>query len=407
MVGDPENIAYTKRNLAFWQRWVDRVGTDAVPQLDHERYNLFKAAELGLRLPATAGQAARLIADLFQLISRRSYWQNGILLIDGALHSAELSINQQITLHNQAGRLHHLLQQHVAAIAHHTYSLSLAKTDALVSEQLITHTHLSNAHHGAQQYALAYQHATFAQQLAQQQTEQSPYTQAIIYNCLGLAALARGAYPDAIDHFQQAADAFCLLQDIVQQATALTNLGVSYERAGQLQAAHTIYLELDALLAPTDLPLAKIRVWINLGTHALKLGAYDIALTWFYKADTPFLWKSSDYQQQAFVAHNLGYTFHQLNRPEEAVVQLQRAEAIWRATENKLNLGNTLLDLGNAYAAAQQLPHALNTLTQAVQLLSLFPDNSWAQSLADQAANHLEALKHRLDDTTDISDLED
>ena len=395
MVAASDKTAFTARNLAFWRRWVDNVGAHDIVALDSEHRNLHKATQLGLRVPTVANSAVGLMVTLFEFVRQRYYWEDWLPLLNQALRLDALPPVQKVTLFNQAGLLLHLLQRQADAIEQHTHGLVIAQAHARADLQLVTHVHLSNALYRDHQYERARAHALSAMQIAHQRSETPLHDWATIYNSLGLIGLARGAYTSAIENLRQAGDLFGRVPNIAYQATALTNLGIALERDGQLPAAEQVYHETDQRLAPTSFTLAKVRGWINLGAYYANRRQYEQALSWFQKANRPFLWRSADYRQQAIVAHNLGYVYVQLDRPNDGILYLQQAETILRSIDDKLNLGNTLLELGNVYARLQTYEQAAHALSQAVVYLQPFTENRWAQQIAAKAQQRLLEIESR------------
>ncbi|MGB1252990.1 MAG: tetratricopeptide repeat protein [Candidatus Promineifilaceae bacterium] len=399
MVAQQEILTFTTLNLRYWQRWVETIGLANVAQLDNEQQNLFKAASLGLRLSATAPHSAQLISDLFELIRQRHYWADWLPLIEHAIDIPTLSEKLTVDLLNQAGLLLHLLQKNGGAVAKHQLALALAQSAQLTYQQLVTHTNLSNAYLGSHQYELAQAHAAEAKRIIGRLPILPKRNSASVHNCLGLIALEKGMLESAIQNLLTAAELFAQVNDIAFQATALSNLGVAYIRNKQLALAVEAFYKAYGVLEFTSFELEKVRVWINLGAYFAKLEQYEQALHWFQLADTPYLWHSVDYRQQAFVLHNLGYAYVKLSRSGEGIIYLERAESLWRSLDDKLHLGNTLMDLGYAQAAVQDPRQAVISLKQAVHHLSLFPDNAWAHSLILKATQKLKILGDGVDDT--------
>lgn len=393
MVATRDPLTLIAGNIDYWQYWVSKRGSHNVAELDGERENLFRAAEYGLRYTTTAIAAATLAADLFKLVEQRYYWRDWLNILQQATQFTHLSPDLTITLHNHQGLLLHRLQEHLLAVEAHANALHLTTVHQYPKKQLVTHGHLSNAYYRAGDYEQAQQHVEAAQQLLQQQPEIRIHDQATIHHCAGMIALARGLLDEAITSFQQAGRLFAQARDILYEARATSNLGVAYQRHGRLTDANMAYHHAAALLAPTHFELAKVQNWTNLGAYYTALENDAQALAWFQKADSQPLWASADYRQQALVAHNLGYVFINLNRPDEARIYLERAQNLWLTIEDKRSLGNTLIELGRMHSKLMDTELAIHYFEEALCYFALFPEDKWVQSCAAEAAEKLQQVK--------------
>ncbi|MBE2222594.1 MAG: hypothetical protein IAF02_13690, partial [Anaerolineae bacterium] len=89
-------------NISYWQQHTHNLTDDALPTLDRERQNLYRAAKFGLHLPATWQETAELILQTFVFIERRGYWGEWIPMLEQLLASCpenDLAVRGRILDH--------------------------------------------------------------------------------------------------------------------------------------------------------------------------------------------------------------------------------------------------------------------------------------------------------------------
>ncbi|GET38376.1 CHAT domain-containing protein [Microseira wollei] len=193
-------------------------------------------------------------------------------------------------------------------------------------------------------------------------------TQVLTTNVLvqqGKALYEAGQFSDAAKIWQQAADAFAAAGDKLNQASALSNLSLTYQQLGLWNQAKDAIANSLSLLNTDSSPLILAQTLNIQGFLQLSLGQAENALNTLQKAaaaykkagDQPGIIANLINQSQAMQA--LGFYRRAANTLEQVETSLLASpDSIIKVT-GLLNLGNTLRVVGNLDKSQQVLQQSL------------------------------------------------
>lgn len=386
-------VAFT---LTYWCDTLTALDEREMRVFDAEYESIKKSVRYALHLQERQVEVAALLDAAFRFIQSRGFWREWMHLFATAAALPDISASTRSRLHNLAGRLCALSAEYDTAQKHHEQALSIADAYDLTTRQIQGHTQWGNTLYLQHRHAEAREHGIDSLRLAMICTSLSPSDRLDIHILLGLTATALGQTHDAIVEFGQAVELADQAGQLSRKAMALNNLGIANQRAGMIAQALVHYDHALAIHERTHNELECVRVLLNKSKLFGQLGVWDKAEQCLRQANTPYLLHSADYRHQAMIANNLGYVLIGQNRASEAIFRLERAIYLWQLLDDQLNLGNTVGELGRAYAQTGAYEQAIGHLEQSIALLHQFPDDEWAvQLLADthEALNELNERK--------------
>jgi tetratricopeptide (TPR) repeat protein len=178
----------------------------------------------------------------------------------------------------------------------------------------------------------------------------------------GITARRFGDFRGAYDHLQEAVTVWRQLSRPVEEAQALSNLGVLLRQTGDLRRAISSYDRAEVVLRGKD-PVAHARVINNLGLCYLDLAEYETAELHFRRALAVFVRERSKGDEvRALLNHGRSHLMlSRLGLARQTLEQaLKKADRDDGARADILNnLGQTLLRLHNTEAAESRLHDAL------------------------------------------------
>jgi tetratricopeptide (TPR) repeat protein len=382
-------------NVAYWRRFTEQCEPWDRSPLDNERTNLFRAAEFGIGLSMTWRETAELILALRDYFDQGIYWIEWIPVLEGVICSCSVpdlalkcrllglvgflyKTNRQLDLASQRLR-------EAEAIADHLLDIRLLARCHIELSRL--HIALRN-HHEAECYARR-------ALVEYQQLGGDPRMVGSCYVNIGLAAQALGDMDQAETNMRRAVRLFSTVDDPVNLARTLHNLGVILDACGKSEEALESYLEAVSLLAPTASELDKSVVLLSLGTLYFGQDRLDLAEATYLRANSPFLRQSNHNYQQALAANNLGNVYLAQGRLDQAACWLTAAIRLWRATGARLMLANTLGDMAEVQVHQAQSAAALLLYGEAITICQAYPDDVWARQMLAKFASARARLQER------------
>jgi tetratricopeptide (TPR) repeat protein len=374
---DPLFAQFIATNIAYWQERVTGINDESISTLDDDKGNLFQAVQFGLAYPTTTAEAVELVITLFPLIERRGYWSEWVPIVLQAIDQAETS-QKRAQLLNQLGTLYRVLHLLDKALEAHGRVITVSDAEIPSDTVVKAHIHMASIYYLQHAYDSAHHHGEIALALMPASSPNSD--RASLYNTLGLIAVDRGMYQEALTLYQSAVELYRMTDEMTYLAMTIDNMGIAYDRSGNLHQAMQCFDESIAILNQTSSEMQKSMVLLNKGITFYKLGDLVHAEEMLRKAYSPYLQQSSSLRHKAFVTSNLGCIILEQNRPQEAAYFFSIAVTLWEEMDDTLMLGNTLGDLGRAHIAMLNIEEARWHLDRALELVAQFPDNAWAQN---------------------------
>ncbi|MDX2213725.1 MAG: tetratricopeptide repeat protein [Oculatellaceae cyanobacterium bins.114] len=201
--------------------------------------------------------------------------------------------------------------------------------------------------------------------------EQSVETQSL-YG-LGVALLARGRYPEALETYEQALKGFQAQGNRQAEGTTLSDLGLVYANQGQYlqaleyyQQALVITQEVSVREAfPQESRLSEGVILNNIGLVYNNQGQYPQALDYYQQA-LAIAREVGDRPGEGVTLNNIGGIYWSQRQYPQALDYYQQSLAITREVGDRLSEGRTLSNIGTVYADQRQYEQALSYLEQAL-----------------------------------------
>lgn len=383
------------QNLVYWRHTLLLTGAQTdrwQPQHD----TIYEAIRAGLAHPPTQLAAAALCADLFPIMERWGFWSTWQPLIATANTMVAETDALFVRLLIWHGRIDFLNRNFTDAVATHQKALAAAhSSDHLTASALYA---LTNDFMGCQDYAQAEAYGLQALQLLPEDSDMA--LTASIYNSLGLIAMARGAFPVGIAHFERAATIWQGLSQSTQLARCFTNLAVAYQRQQALDIAGQYYQRAGELLAGTGSDIDELKVWNGLGTLYHMRGELAEAEAVFRAGLQVAAGLRGVFHLRGSLMHNLGNTLLENGRYLEAELYLGKSLQLWQQASDNLQRANSTGTLGELYEKRAVWETAVAYYQEALVMLAAYPDHQWANHLAEtfrtakeRCAAHLTADK--------------
>lgn len=390
---DPQFVESILVGLTYWRERTAHIDDQVISELDTERQNLHRIVRYGLVLPQTWQSAAAVILQSFNFVERRGYWREWIPVLEKAIARCDKEhISVKFKLLNQLGQLYRFVLQWTPALAAHEEAETIAQQ--LGDEQTLaeSYCHLSELYLRQRQYSKAekYGLAALARFTKIDATERWI---AITSSTLGELARFRGDLAQAEERFSQAISYWRILNEPVRIARVLNDLAVAFTTAAKFEQAEKCLKETVLLLEPTPNELDKVMAQINFGLLHFRRENWIGAEAAFRKANSSYLQKTPHIFYRALVANNLGNVLLKQDRLEDAASYLQDAITLWRQADDKLELANTLGTLAETLAAQRRQEEAIARFEEAIDLLSEYPDDTWAQKLQENFMAQQKAIR--------------
>lgn len=375
----PHYVRGIKNILGYWQTQTQQVRDDDLPGLNRVHANLLRFVQHGLVVNETLPFAAQLMLQLLPLIERGGHWDTWLPMYERALTEGRaLSPQTSHQLWLQRGTLYRFRGDLTQAVQAHRRARTLARRldDRVAVAQ--ADFQLAEDYRILRQLDRAAARCT-AVLRALEASDQGQPLQASVYNTLGIIAMEEGRYEEARDWYVSAATLWHTLGEPTQQARCLRNLAILARQQGAYDQALAHYQKALALLQDTSNHIDRCRVYLSLGSLYDAWGMPDKAEQNLRAAEALSRQGEIDYQLRGNILHNLGNIAMKAGRLAEAEAALRRAQTLWRQTDERLYLANSVGVLGETLAAQGQLAAADDCYREALTLLQAYPDSPLAQ----------------------------
>ncbi len=371
-------------------------------QMDGERANLSQAIQFGVAFPETCPAAAELAVKLTGYIEARGAWRAWMPVFEAAAeglerqtgHEEEALLQAERTsatltsaltsaVLNRLGYFYRYEGQVARAQQAHQTALRMAETGEAVFEEAVAHFGLSELHYYAHQLDEAEVHCQTGLALLAQHGITEIQT-CMGLNILGLVAMQRGAYPEAITYFETAIQRWPPGVQPRKLSYCYLNLSTVFRYQKEYSQAQTALLTCIALLAQTTSRLAQSEAEITLGTLLFEMGKWEEARRAYEQIDVHYLEQGGHWSTRAHVANNLGHVCLQEGAYPQAAEHLTYAIQLWRQVGDEVMLANTLGDLAACEMRLGQGALAQRDLAEALTLLARYPDHAWARDRRDE-----------------------
>lgn len=379
--------------IVYWQKATAVIDEQTITRLDKERQNLYRAVRYGLKLAETWRETAVLASQSFPLIEQRGYWDEWIPILEEAIACCSEEDTVLIcTLLNRLGQAYRLDRQIDRAIAKHQRSEALASRAGDAQALAQARYNLSQTYLYARNYVEAEQVGLTALAWFEHAAQSHPWLMFTL-NTLGEAARFQGKAEAAAAYYERAIGLARSKKQPLYIARFLSNQALNWQGNGRYPEAIAALNEASDILASTAYELDKITVQNNVGLLHYRLGQWAEALVAFRQADSDYLRRSPNVHLQALISSNIGNVLLKQEKYAEAEAYLQRAVDQWQRADDKLEMANSIGSLGEALVGQGQEGQALAYLQQALELLTQFPQDVWAQKLKADFGRQVEALK--------------
>lgn len=387
----PQFMESVAANLDYWRERTRALDESQLGALRADWPNLLRALSFSLELPELGPASGELAAQLFEFVERQARWRAWIPILERLQAAGGLPPSLRVRLLDHLGYLYRLERRLAEAVDAHRQAEALARAAGDPDElahiffSLCEDYRYSRDYGEAERWGLAALEVFLGRPARESQL-------AAVYNSLGLITQGRGELERSEAHFTRALELYRQVSRPTDQARALKNLAFTLEGRGQMDAALRRYAESRAILEPTTHELDKVMLELSFGASLFNQGRLEEAEAAFRRADSAYLRQSGIIFYQALTANNLGNVFLEQGRLAEAEAQLRRGAALWRQTDDSLELANTLGTLGELLLQRGQAPEAGPLLDEALALLSRYPDDARGRRLSARFAAQRQAL---------------
>jgi tetratricopeptide (TPR) repeat protein len=371
-------------NLAYWHLQSASLSPNCRLMLQYDRLNLLRATEYGIALSAVWRETVEPLLSPRDMFDESTFCTEWIPLLEGAISRCEEpDLVLKCRLLNLVGLLYMTNRELDSALERLLDARAIAVSLQDLGLMARCHIELSRLQVALRNHERAERAATKA--LAEyQQLGGDPRMVASCHMSIGLSAQALGDLDRAEFNMRQSVAHSLAVDDLVNQARALHDLGIILYARGEHAEALKIHLRALSLLDNAGSELDKVMVHLSLGTLYSSQGELDLAEATCLQANSPFLCQSKHTYHQALVASNLSNVYLARGHLGKAVCWLEAAVRLWRAAGAGLNLANTLGDMAQVRIRLGQKLAALAFLEEAPIITEAFRVDAWARILHDQ-----------------------
>lgn len=367
-----------KANLQFWQE--QTAVTNSPDSLYREQSNMLNAIKFGLVLEETRISAIQLALQLFPVMSKHGAWEALRPFLEKAIALCpDDALEQQYELIRSVGNTYRLNGHYEGSQQRHLQAIELAQK--LNDQTRLALTYLDIGTDLLRQSKLdeGLTHGNKALTIAE--TVESDTLKALTLNLLGQIHLKRGQYTQAQTTLQQA---LIHLQN-TQEDQAETQLDILYYLSqvflyqGESQESLKVAQKALGMMDENKDFLMYSRLLSTLGVLYFQQERWELAETHFLQANSALINFSSDIELKVTLQQNLGNVALKQGELDKAEGYLRKALSLRQTTENIVGLANTQGTLAGVLARKGELTEAGQLYQQAINTLSNYPDNVWAQ----------------------------
>ncbi|GJM40639.1 MAG: hypothetical protein DHS20C20_09210 [Ardenticatenaceae bacterium] len=326
------------------------------------------------------GEATQMLIDLFPTFERWGYWTECIDIYQAAL-SLDLPAEQQVHLHANLARTYFLYRNFDDSLNQLKKGLAIAEEHQIDHLLGLLHHRLMNTYIGRLEEKTAKEHGLRA--LAYLSGTGSN-TLAAAYDGLGRISLNLENFAMAEDYFWEALSLWDNLKDYTHMARSYTNLGYVFLRQNNLIYAKKCFESSLNALKNSQSVYDEVNAKNGLGIVNYSSGNYNEAASFFLMAANQLEKEFKNagwYDMLGSLLHNIGNSHLALEDPQQALIYLDRAKTVWLQANNKLEMGNTVGTIAEAYQKEEDWETAVATYDEALSLLAQFPGHAFAERL--------------------------
>jgi adenylate cyclase len=218
----------------------------------------------------------------------------------------------------------------------------------------------------------------YGQTLAYRQALSDEQGVARVHSNLGNAYESLGQLTEAINSHRESLAAYERLRDTVRMARARSNIGGVLEEGGDYPNAFEELDQARLLLEAKDDSATIAKVYTKLGHNRFEMDLYPEARAWYERS----LLLRQQLRDTADIAEgltDLGNALDELKNADSSLLAIgyyEQALAIYRALDDRPNLGRIYNNLGDAYKHLDQLDRAMGYLRQAERIQTELEDEA-------------------------------
>jgi tetratricopeptide (TPR) repeat protein len=329
-------------NAQYWQEYVTRQSTD-IAALKRERDCILKAISFALKLPEAWLDTRALLLTMAPNMEQAGFRDEWIPYLEQGVHQSQRlhDAETEAELYIQLGILFQLRGKYEVA---RSYLETSVKGFAA----------LNNSHGQARacnqlafvaQRQRRFKEATDLVETALQLLSVDDSEQAFSYFVLGMVALGKRTWPEAVDFFQKSFELWEHQNNHRMMGRTLTLLGSALNRMERYTEAIKTYQRAINLLETVDDPVHKGMAQMNLGNVYVLLSRLQEALESHLQAEKIFR-KVQDQLHLAHVTHNIGMVYRRLQQWPKAEEAFGASIKLWERFNNVERLVNTMDGLG-------------------------------------------------------------
>ncbi len=380
--------------LHYWQQKTQNSSHKSMLWLDERRANMLKSVEEGLKYEDLWEETAVVITQVFHFMEWRGYWQSWIPILEKTTqkcHDPETNI-LYIRLNSQLAQFYRLDHQFAEAEKQHQIVLNLAK-QSQNHEQLaaiyqeIGYCHLiQNRLQEAERFTL----------LALKHSENVPKNKrltAFILQTLGIIKRVCGEYQAALAYLEPVVTIRRDLAEDVLLADVLNEVARTYEGLQDYETALHFIDEALTIIEQSSNEKLRTVILMNKGVFYYRQNRLPEAEAIFHQVDFFSLKRQGNLFHCGLALQNLGNVLFDQGKLVEAEPYIQEAINIFQMLQDEIYLGNNLGTLAQILKAQGKPATALALFDEAILLLEKYPENAWANSLAEKYIEGKKALE--------------
>jgi tetratricopeptide (TPR) repeat protein len=329
-------------NTQYWQEYVTQRSTDIVA-LERERDCILKAISFALKLPEAWPDTRALLLTVAPKMEQAGLRDEWIPYLEQGVHQSQQlhDAETEAELHIHLGILFQLRGKYEVAWS---YLEASVKGFAALNNPY-GQARACNQLAFVAQRQRRFEEATDLVEKALQLHSADDSEQAFSYFVLGMVALEKRTWPEAVDFLQQSFALWEHQNDHRMMGRTLTLLGLALDRMEKYTEAIKTYQRAITLLEAVDDPVHKGMAQMNLGSVYNTLSQPQEALKYHLQAKQIFR-KVQDQLHLAHVTHNIGMVYRRLQQWPKAEEAFGASIELWKRFNNVERLVNTMDGLG-------------------------------------------------------------
>ncbi|MCP5097785.1 MAG: tetratricopeptide repeat protein [Chloroflexi bacterium] len=378
---DDDFVKAIKTGLAYWHKETQNLDDKGIVALDQKRKNLFQLIEFGMKLPQTWKTTAEILIQLYPLIDRRGYWNDGLKLLgstENYCHIEDFSL--LLRLRAQKGMYYREKRELDKSLKIHKNVVREARkqSDKVVLARSLAELQYTNKFQGLFNESLLC--GREALDLLQKNSSEIVLNIDVMRG-IGGSLGELGEYQEAITFLQKAVDLARSFEDPLVLERSLHDLSDAYLKSNQIEDAFVCLEECEELLEPTIYELDKVRLNNQIGILHFSTENWQAAELSFRKAMSSYLHQSGNLELRIISFNNLGNALLKQEKISEAEGYLRASLDLRPSFGDEVGWANTEGTLAELLLLKGNLSEAKSLLLAAIEKLERYPQNAWGQGL--------------------------